>query len=94
MFMKSAKFALAFAALSMTAISFSAPVAIAQDAAFEPFETAQTQGMDHRDDRRDDRQDTRQGRQDVRQDCRSDEGVAGADKRHCKQDGRQDNRNG
>jgi hypothetical protein len=30
-----------------------------------------------------------QGRRDTRQDCRQGEGAVGADKRHCKQQGRQ-----
>ena len=38
------------------------------------FTIAQTRGQDRRDDR---------------QDCRQQEGVAGADKRNCKQQGRQ-----
>ena len=38
---------------------------------------AQTNGMDRRQDRRD-----------TRQDCRSEGGLMGADKRNCKQDGR------
>ena len=42
------------------------------------FRTAQTNGMHRRDDRRG-----------TRQDCRQAEGAAGADKRHCKQQGRQ-----
>jgi hypothetical protein len=40
------------------------------------FMLAATEGMDRRQDRRD-----------VRQDCRQEEGVAGQDKRDCKQDG-------
>ena len=39
---------------------------------------AQTQGMNRRQDRRG-----------TRQDCRQGEGAVGADKRHCKQQGRQ-----
>ena len=42
------------------------------------FLIAQTAGMDRRQDRRD-----------TRQDCRQKNGVIGADKRHCKQQGRQ-----
>ena len=42
------------------------------------FAVAQTNGMDRRQDRRD-----------TRQDCRQQNGVVGADKRHCKQQGRQ-----
>ena len=42
------------------------------------FTIAQTNGMERRQDRRG-----------GRQDCRHHEGVAGADKRHCKQQGRQ-----
>jgi hypothetical protein len=42
------------------------------------FTVAQTNGMNRRQDRRGDRQD-----------CRQQEGVTGADKRNCKQEGRQ-----
>jgi hypothetical protein len=42
------------------------------------FTIAQTNGMDRRQDRRD-----------TRQDCRQQEGAVGADKRNCKQEGRQ-----
>jgi hypothetical protein len=42
------------------------------------FTIAQTSGMKRRQDRRD-----------TPQDCRQAEGVVGADKRHCKQQGRQ-----
>jgi hypothetical protein len=42
------------------------------------FVLAQTNGMDRRQDRRA-----------TRQDCRQQNGVVGADKRHCKQQGRQ-----
>lgn len=42
------------------------------------FIIAQTDGMDRRQDRRD-----------TRQDCRQDNGLVGADKRDCKQQGRQ-----
>ncbi len=42
------------------------------------FTMAQTNGMDRRQDRRD-----------TRQDCRQQNGVVGADKRNCKQQGRQ-----
>jgi hypothetical protein len=42
------------------------------------FAIAQTSGMERRGDRRD-----------TRQDCRQGEGAVGADKRHCKQQGRQ-----
>ncbi len=43
----------------------------------ETYEVAGTVGMDRRQDRRD-----------TRQDCRQSEGIAGADKRDCKQDSR------
>lgn len=46
-------------------------------AASESFETADTRGMDNRQDRRGDRQD-----------CRAAEGAVGGDKRDCKQDSR------
>ncbi len=42
------------------------------------FTIAQTNGMDRRQDRRD-----------TRQDCRQGNGAVGADKRNCKQQGRQ-----
>lgn len=42
------------------------------------FIIAQTNGMNRRQDRRD-----------TRQDCRQQEGAVGADKRNCKQEGRQ-----
>ena len=42
------------------------------------FTIAQTNGMERRGDRRD-----------TRQDCRQGKGAVGADKRHCKQQGRQ-----
>ena len=42
------------------------------------FTIAQTNGMNRRQDRRD-----------TRQDCRQQEGAVGADKRNCKQEGRQ-----
>ena len=42
------------------------------------FTIAQTNGMDRRGDRRD-----------TRQDCRQQNGAVGADKRNCKQQGRQ-----
>jgi hypothetical protein len=42
------------------------------------FTVAQTNGMDRRQDRRD-----------TRQDCRQTNGIVGADKRDCKQQGRQ-----
>ena len=42
------------------------------------FVLAQTNGMERRQDRRD-----------TRQDCRQEQGAVGADKRNCKQQGRQ-----
>ena len=45
------------------------------------FTVAQTNGMDRREDRRD-----------TRQDCRQENGAVGADKRNCKQEGRQQGR--
>ena len=42
------------------------------------FTIAQTNGMERRGDRRD-----------TRQECRQGNGAVGADKRHCKQQGRQ-----
>ncbi len=55
---------------------------------------AQTQGMERRNDRRGGRQDNRGDRRGDRQDCRQDEGAVGKDKRNCKQDGRQERREG
>lgn len=46
------------------------------------FIVAQTNGMDRRQDRRA-----------TRQDCRQQNGIIGADKRGCKQEGRQQNTN-
>jgi hypothetical protein len=46
------------------------------------FTIAQTGGMERRQDRRD-----------TRQDCRQKEGAIGADKRNCKQEGRQQKAN-
>jgi hypothetical protein len=48
---------------------------------------AQTQGTKQRTDRRDDRQGDRK-------DCKKAEGIAGKDKRDCKQDERQDRNSG
>jgi len=45
------------------------------------FTVAQTNGMDRREDRRD-----------TRQNCRDQNGAVGADKRNCKQEGRQQGR--
>lgn len=53
-------------------------------------QTGPASRQDNRQDRRDDRQDTRDDRQDTRSDCRATEGAVGADKRDCKQDGRQE----
>ncbi len=50
------------------------PVAMDKASTDGSFTIAQTRGQDRRDDR---------------QDCRQQEGVAGADKRNCKQEGRQ-----
>jgi hypothetical protein len=46
------------------------------------FTIAQTNGMERRQDRRD-----------TRQDCRQQNGAVGADKRNCKQEGRQQKAN-
>ena len=55
------------------------PVKVMDEASTDgSFTIAQTNGMDRRQDRRGDRQD-----------CRQQEGVVGADKRNCKQEGRQ-----
>src|SRR4051794_37681290 len=78
--------------LSVLALCVTATMSMAAQAeTFQPvgrhqadgwFTTAQTNGMHRRDDRRG-----------TRQDCRQTEGVAGGDKRNCKQQGRQ-NRTG
>ena len=55
------------------------PVKVMDEASSDsPFIIAQTNGMDRRQDRRG-----------GRQDCRQQAGVVGADKRNCKQEGRQ-----
>ena len=76
------KFASAAVFVALTApLAFAYPVASApsptEPVMTESFEVAGTIGMDRRQDRRGDRQD-----------CRQTEGVAGADKRDCKQDNR------
>ena len=69
-------------------VALSAPLALAypithaapgpvEPVVSESYELAGTVGMDRRQDRRD-----------TRQDCRQGEGLAGADKRDCKQDSR------
>lgn len=60
----------------------------------KPLIIAATEGMERRQDRRDDRGDDRGDRGDTRQDCRDNEGVVGKDKRDCKQEDRQERRNG
>lgn len=64
---------LAFAALP-TSTATTAP---ATPAVVDSYDTAQTNGMDRRQDRRD-----------TRQDCRGDNGLVGKDKRDCKQSSR------
>jgi len=55
------------------------PVKVMHEASTDSsFTIAQTNGMDRRQDRRG-----------GRQDCRQEGGLAGADKRNCKQEGRQ-----
>jgi hypothetical protein len=55
------------------------PVKVMDEASTDgSFTIAQTNGMNRRQDRRGDRQD-----------CRQQEGAVGADKRNCKQEGRQ-----
>ena len=54
----------------------------------ERIELAQTQTKQNRDERQEGRQGTRDERQNTRDDCRDVEGVAGKDKRDCKQEGR------
>ncbi len=80
MFNKIASAALVVALSS--SLAYAAPTATGSSAPAEPvvsesYEVAGTVGMDRRGDRRD-----------TRQDCRQSEGLAGADKRDCKQDGR------
>lgn len=89
MFAQFAKTVTAAAAVSLAVVSFAAPSVSASEASFEPFEMAQTAGMQRRQDRRSDRMDDRQDRRGDRQDCRASEGLVGADKRDCKQDERQ-----
>jgi len=57
-----------------------------------PLMLAGTVGMERRQDNREERRDDRGDRRDNRQDCREEEGVAGKDKRDCKQEGRQEAR--
>ena len=76
------KFASAAVVVALTApLAFASPVTSAagptEPVMTETYEMAGTVGMDRRQDRRGDRQDCRQG-----------EGIAGADKRDCKQDSR------
>lgn len=69
---------------------------------FEGMMLADTIGMDHRQERRQDNRQERREDYDVvdnmddrhegRQDCRQEEGIVGHDKRDCKQEARQDNR--
>ena len=51
---------------------------------------AQTDSKERRDDRQEDRQGDRGDRQDNRDDCRDEGGLAGKDKRDCKQEGRRE----
>jgi hypothetical protein len=60
----------------------------------KPLIIAATNGTERRQDRRDDRRDNRGDRRDTRQDCRDQEGLAGKDKRDCKQEDRQERRKG
>jgi hypothetical protein len=55
---------------------------------------AASEGMERRQERRTDRRDDRGERRDARRDCRDDDGLAGKDKRDCKQGGRQERRQG
>jgi len=55
-----------------------------------PLMLAETATKENRDDRQEDRQGDRGDRQDNRDDCRDEGGVAGKDKRDCKQEGRSD----
>ncbi|SMP18805.1 hypothetical protein [Shimia sagamensis] len=76
------KFASAAVVVALTApLAFAYPVTSApgptEPVMTQSYEVADTVGMDNRDDRRGDRQD-----------CRQVEGVAGSDKRDCKQDSR------
>lgn len=57
---------------------------------FDGVELAQTQTREDRDNRQEDRQGDRDDRQDTRGECRDAEGAAGAEKRDCKQDARQE----
>ena len=80
----------ALTAMTMATAAFADTGSVAQTSPqFESYELAQTVGMDRRQDRRGDRQGDRQDRRYDRQDCRQSEGVAGHDKRNCKQEERQ-----
>jgi hypothetical protein len=76
----SRSFIIVFGLVVGVSISTNAETAKAMDKASTDgsFTLAQTRGMDRRQDRRGDRQD-----------CRQQEGAVGADKRNCKQQGRQ-----
>ena len=67
---------------------------IAQSTTVVPLILAATEGMERRQERRDDRQENRGDRRDTRQDCRDEGGLVGKDKRDCKQEGRQERREG
>ena len=69
----------------VTLASESSPLAIDDWSASNGSTLADNNRGERRDDRQDDRGDDRDGRQD----CRDEEGVAGKDKRDCKQDERQ-----
>ena len=87
--------AITIAASGLLGLGALVPIVQAADSMTQPNSAAplilaETAGMDNRDDRRDDRQGDRGDRQDNRDDCRDEGGVAGKDKRDCKQEGRTD----
>jgi hypothetical protein len=69
--------------VSMSISTNAEPIKVMDESATDgSFTVAQTSGMDRRQDRRD-----------TRQDCRQQNGAVGADKRNCKQQGRQQRAN-
>ena len=86
------RFAIAAATSILLGLSAAAPAAddVPGSAAGVRLMLAQTDSKERRDDRQDDRQGDRGDRQDNRDDCRDEGGLAGKDKRDCKQEGRHD----
>ena len=92
----SRRLAMTAAASALLGFGTIAPMAQATSSAEETgtqaLILAGTVGMERRQDNREERRDDRGDRRDNRQDCRDEEGVVGKDKRDCKQEGRQENR--